>query len=81
MLNCQEQKIKADMQFEKLANTTKKCLLFRKMENDVAAQQKSEVAKKKKSHYLPKQVVYNKEKLKSTDFVVIVRNNPYLVTK
>lgn len=33
-----EMENKADMQFEKLANTTKKCLMFRKLENDIAAQ-------------------------------------------
>lgn len=46
MLNCQEYKIKLDMQFEELVNSTEKCLMFRKMENDTGVQQKSELSKK-----------------------------------
>lgn len=46
MLNCQEYKIKLDMQFEELVNSTEKCLMLRKMENDTGVQQKSELSKK-----------------------------------
>lgn len=51
MLNCQEWKIKADMQVEKLVNSTKRCLMFSKMKNNVVAQLKSEVAKKNSITY------------------------------
>lgn len=45
-----EMENKADMQFEKLANATKKCLMFRKLENDIAANRNQKWLKK--SHYL-----------------------------
>lgn len=38
MLNCQEYKIKSDMQFEESVNATERCLIFRKMENDIIVQ-------------------------------------------
>lgn len=76
-----EMENKADMQFEKLAHTTKKCLMFRKLENDIAAQQKSEMAAKRPITYMMLLCSIQQEKLQSIDFVAIIRNNPYLVTK
>lgn len=81
MSNCQEWKIKTDMQFEKLANSTKRCLMFRKMKNNIVAQLKSEVAKKNSVTYTRLICSIQKKKLKSIDFVAIFRNNPYLVTQ
>ena len=34
MLNCHKYKIRSDMQFEELVNTTQKCLMLRRMQND-----------------------------------------------